>query len=421
LTSIAVLALLAGTVLDWLYGFMDLDPRATFGAATSFLPAPVKTLGALIVVALLVSSIRRTSPPGEWVGLCRKVAALSGNRLTWRRLGWVGSGTIAILYLGSGLITVGPGEVALRQRFGRILEPELGPGLHYRLPWPIETHELVATQLVRRLEFGLRDDAPQQLEETTLARSRLTIGGPSNPAPEPLRARAVWFQNKAGVQDSFLLTGDANLIDLRFAVQYRVKSAVQFVLAAGDPEALLRSVVAVALRDAVATTGIDEIYTRSRGELERRVGVAVQRALDRYRSGIDLLAVRFLYVHAPEEVHDAFRDVASAQEDKLRTINRAGTFAVEKVNEAKAEAAATLEEALAFAEERRLRARGDADGFGLKAAAYRHRPELTRFRLHLEEAERALAGPNKVIRPGRGELESFEMWLASPSVPIERR
>jgi HflK protein len=381
----------------------------------------VKTLGALIVVALLVSSVRRTSPPAEWVGLCRRVAALSGNQLTWRRLGGVASGTIAVLYLASGLITVGPGEVALRQRFGRILEPELGPGLHYRLPWPIETHELIAKQLVRRLEFGLRDDAPQHLEETALARSRLTIGGPSNPAPEPLRARAVWFQNRAGAQDSFLLTGDTNLIDVRFAVQYRVKDAVQFVLVAGDPEALLHSIVAAALREAVATTGIYEIYTRSRGEIERRVGAAVQGALDRHRTGIELLGVRFLYVHAPEEVHDAFRDVASAQEDKLRTINRAGTFAVEKVNEAKAEAAATLEEALAFVEQRGLRARGDADGFALRAEAYRRRPELTRFRLHLEETERALAGPSKVIRPGRSDLESFEMWLASPSAPGARR
>ena len=110
--------------------------------------------------------------------------------------------------------------------------------------------------------------------------------------------------------------------------------------------------------------------------------------------------MRLLYVHPPKEVHDAFRDVASAQENKLRTINRARTFAVEDVNRAEGEAAAVIEEALAFKEARILRAEGEAAGFGLQVDAYRRAPGLTRFRLQLETIE-AVHARRAEVRPAR--------------------
>ena len=134
----------------------------------------------------------------------------------------------------------------------------------------------------------------------------------------------------------------------------------------------------------------------------------------RWILGIGLLSVSLLYVHPPQEVHDAFRDVASAQEDKLRTINRASTFAVEEVNQADGEAAARIEEALGFKEARILRAQGDAAGFGLKIDAYRQAPELTRFRLQLEALEAVMPGVQKFIRPGADDLKDFDLWLLEP-------
>ena len=136
--------------------------------------------------------------------------------------------------------------------------------------------------------------------------------------------------------------------------------------------------------------------------------------LDRYRAGIEILAVRLLYVHPPEAVHEAFRDVASAQEDKLRTINLANVFAVEKVNQAKGEAAAMTEAAAAFKEQRITAAAADAEAFTLRLEAYRRAPELTKFRLQIETLEDVLPGARKFVRPGAGDVKDIDMWLLRP-------
>jgi HflK protein len=193
-----------------------------------------------------------------------------------------------------------------------------------------------------------------------------------------------------------------------------VEDPVAFTYRMAEPDALVRSLTLATLRGVVATSSIDAVYTTERGAIEQRVRERVQARLDDYGAGIGLLSVSLLYVHPPQEVHDAFRDVASAQEDKLRTINRAGTFAVEDVNRAQGEAAARIEEALAFKEERILRAEGDAAGFSLKVDAYRRAPELTRFRLQLEALEAVMPGVQKFIRPGADELKDFDLWLLEP-------
>jgi HflK protein len=211
-----------------------------------------------------------------------------------------------------------------------------------------------------------------------------------------------------------LLAGDGNLIDLRFSVQYRVQDPVAFAYRVAEPEALVRSLTLAALRGIVATSSIDAAYTSERGVIERRVRERVQARLDDYGAGIGLLSVNLLYVHPPQEVHEAFRDVASAQEDKLRTINRASTFAIEGINQAEGDAAARIEEAIGFREARILRAEGDAAGFTSKIAAYGQAPELTRFRLQLEAIEAVLPGVRKFIRPGADDLKNFDLWLLEP-------
>jgi HflK protein len=240
------------------------------------------------------------------------------------------------------------------------------------------------------------------------------VGGPGNPVPNAIKATGFWFEKQSVPEESFLLTGDGNFIDIRFSLQYRVVDPVAFAYGIAEPEALVRSLTLAALRSLVGTSGIDAVYTTERGATEQRVAGRVQDLLDRYGAGIELMSVRLLYVHPPTEVHDAFRDVASAQEDKLRTINRALTFAVEDVNQAQGEAAALIEEALAFQDERIRRAAGDASGFGLKVEAYRRAPELTRFRLQLETIEAVLPGVQKFVRPGADDVKEFDLWLLEP-------
>ena len=227
-------------------------------------------------------------------------------------------------------------------------------------------------------------------------------------------ASGVWFQKETAPGDSFLLTGDGNLIDLRSTVQYRVKDAPAFAYHLAEPEALVRSTIMAALRSAVATRPIDAVYTTARGEIERETREAAQSTLDRYQAGIEVLAVNLLYDHPPDEVHNAFRDVASALEDKLRTINLANVFAVEKINQAKGEAAAMTEGALAFKEQRITGAQAGADAFALRLEAYKHAPTLTKFRLQLETLEDVLPGMRKFVRPGAGDVKDIDIWLLQP-------
>src|SRR5262249_45971522 len=151
------------------------------------------------------------------------------------------------------------------------------------------------------------------------------------------QASRVLFQKEAAPEDSALVTGDSNLIDLRSAAQFRINSALAYAYDLAEPEALVGSTVLSALRSAVATRAIDAVYTTAREEIERSTVEAAQAMLDHYHAGIEILSMHLLYVHPPEAVHDAFRDVASAQEDKLRTINLANVFTVEKINQAKGE------------------------------------------------------------------------------------
>ena len=411
LVAVVIMTLAAGFALNMMYHAWGLDPRATFGTAAGFVPDLVKEAGAVLLTGLLILSMRRTHVPNEWVWLRDRAAQLTGIAVTPRGLGFAAAAGAAVLWLGSGLFTVGPGEVGMRLRFGRILASDLEPGLHFRWPWPFENHRLIAQNLAQRLEFGLPPELSREEATRAQLRSRLAFG--SNPAPQQA-ASGVWFQKETTPGDSFLLTGDGNLIDLRSTAQYRVKDALAFAYHLAEPEALVRSTILTALRGAVATRAIDAVYTTAREEIERETRAAAQSMLDRYQAGIEVLAVSLLYDHPPDEVHNAFRDVASALEDKLRTINLANVFAVEKINQAKGEAAAMTEWALAFKEQRIAGAQADADAFALRLEAYEHAPGLTKFRLQLETLEDVLPGMRKFVRPGAGDVKDVDMWLVQP-------
>jgi len=411
LVAVVIMTLAAGFALNAIYHAWGLDPRATFGTAAGFVPDLVKEAGAVLLTGLLILSMRRTHVPNEWVWLRDRAAQLTGIAVTPRGLGFAAAAGAAVLWLGSGLFTVGPGEVGMRLRFGRILASDLEPGLYFRWPWPFEYHRLIAQNLAQRLEFGLPPELSREEATRAQLRSRPAFG--SIPMPQQA-ASGVWFQKETTPGDSFLLTGDGNLIDLRSTAQYRVKDALAFAYHLAEPEALVRSTILAALRSAVATRAIDAVYTTAREEIERETREAAQSMLDRYQAGIEVLAVSLLYDHPPDEVHNAFRDVASALEDKLRTINLANVFAVEKINQAKGEAAAMTEGALAFKEQRIAGAQAGADAFALRLEAYKRAPTLTKFRLQLETLEDVLPGMRKFVRPGAGDVKDFDIWLLQP-------
>ena len=411
LLAVIIMTLAAGFALNAIYRAWGLDPRATFGTAAVFVPDFVKDAGAVLLVGLLILSMYRTRVPEEWVWIRDRAARLTGIVVTTRGLVYTGCVGAALLWLGSGLFTITPGEVGMRLRFGRIVAA-LEPGLHFRWPWPFESHHVVEQSQARRLEFGLPPELSREEATRAQLRGRMAFG--SNPAPQQA-ASGVWFQKETTPGDSFLLTGDSNLIDLRATAQYRVNDAAAFAYQIAEPEALVRSTILAALRGAVATRPIDAVYTTAREEIERQTRAAAQSMLDRYRAGIEILSVNLLYDHPPDEVHDAFRDVASAFEDRLRTINLANVFAVEKINQATGEAAAMAEGALAFKDQRIAGAQADADAFALRLEGYKQAPSLTKFRLQLETLEDVLPGMRKYVRPGAGDVRDFDLWLLQPS------
>jgi HflK protein len=411
LAAVAIMTLAAGFALNALYQAWGIDPRLTFGTAADFVPDSVKTAGAVLLSALLIVSMWRTRVPEEWLWLRDRVAGTAGLRVTPRGLAWGAAIVALLLWLGSGIFTVGPGEVGMKLRFGRVVASDLQPGLHFRMAWPFESHRVIAQTLVQRFEVGAPQ--PSSRAEATRAQLRGRPAFGSNAAPEGAAGK-VWFAKETTPEDQSLLTGDGNLIDLRYAVPYRIKSGLDYAYNLAEPDALVRSTILAALRGVVAAHPIDAVYTTARDEIEHATRNAAQAMLDRYRAGIEILAVRLLYVHPPEAVHEAFRDVASAQEDKLRTINLANVFAVEKINQAKGEAAAMTEAAAAFKGQRIAAAAADAEAFALRLDAYRRAPELTKFRLQIEALEDVLPGVRKFVRPGAGDVKDIDMWLLRP-------
>src|SRR6478736_3459159 len=165
LAAVATMTLAAGFALNALYHAWGLDPRATFGTAGEFLPGSVKAAGAVLLAGLLVMSMWRTRVPDEWIWIRDRIASATGFFVTSRGLA-LGAAIVALLlWLGSGFFMVGPGEVGVKLRFGRVIASDLQPGLHFRLAWPFESHRLIARTLVQRLEFGL-PRAPSRAEAT---------------------------------------------------------------------------------------------------------------------------------------------------------------------------------------------------------------------------------------------------------------
>ncbi len=384
----------AGLLLDAIYQRWAIDPYMSFGVGGELVPRPLKIAGAVVFLALLVRSLRRTPLPVEWRWLNDCLAAATGFRLTARRSAAAAASLALLLYIGSGLFTVRPGQSGLIVRFGAPVATDLAPGLHFRLPWPIDADRVVDRDAIRRLAFGLDDAAPSEARQHRPPRQSEMFG-----TPPPLASGGVVFRKDNTPPGTYFLTGDSNVIDLRFTIHWRVADATRFATAIEAAEPLIQSLALAGLRGATAASGIDAIYTTAREAIERQVAQSVQGELDRYGAGIAIVATHILYDHPPDEVHDSFRDVASAQEDKLRTINRAQTFAIEKVNHSRGDARAMIEAAEGFRDERILRSEGEAAAFRTRLDAYRAAPDLARFRLRMEAAEAALAGAPKLIAP----------------------
>ncbi len=372
LASIITVAVLIGLGVDAFLGANAVRAVDAGAAVDPFFSPTVQVIAATAFVVLGVASLIRTRP---LVIIAAALERALPFAVDTRRAAAIVAALAAMLWGSTALSVVPPGHVGLVQRFGAVIGGDHAPGLVVTWPTPIETVTVVPTARVRVV---------------TLA----THG--------------------------WMLTGDENLGDIVASAHWtiapeRVRAAA---LSVADPDALVRSVVTTALRNRIARTPIGGALTGDRAAIESDVRRASQQHLDRYDAGISLATVSITSAHAPADVHDAFRDVAGAREDRSTTIERARAREARTLPLAHAEAAGIREAARAEAATITARARGDAIRFGLLLDAAQLAPAITRRRLQIETLETILPRWKKYFG-ARGDLD---LWFSdAASVPPARR
>jgi HflK protein len=228
-----------------------------------------------------------------------------------------------------------------------------------------------------------------------------TVTAPGESGPEP--SVYEWnTQHRLGryrkvPEEALMLTGDENLVEVNAAVQYRILDPRRFLFRVQDPPALLRAVAERTLRAAIAREALDGVLTTRRGRIELGWKEALAGVLGQYGSGVEVLDVRLQDVHPPLEVVEAFRDVATALEEKSTRINEAEGYRLEQVPLARGQEQARILGARAYSEARIERAAGEGLRFGLRQEAYRRNAPVTALRLYFEAIEQVLPNKPKTI------------------------
>ena len=255
-------------------------------------------------------------------------------------------------------------ELGVVMRFGKVtrLEP---PGLHFRMPYPID--EVRRPKVTRRntLEIGVR--------AATDASARY--------------AR----------DEGLILTGDENIVDVNFVIFWRIRDAQHYLFNIQNPEITLKAVAESAMREVVGQSEIQPLLTGARRKTEQAVQTLMQDVLNRYGSGIRVDQVQLLKVDPPTQVIDAFRDVQAAAADRERLQNEAEAYAGRIVPEARGDAERILQGAHAYREQSVVEATGRSARFLMIYEEYRKAPEVTRMRMYLETMERIMSGTDKII------------------------
>ena len=298
----------------------------------------------------------------------------------------------AVLWVLSGVYTIQPGEVGVIERFGARIPPDAQPGLHYKMPYPIERLTRMEDLRVRTIEVGFR----------TLPGA----GGEAESAGEPLAYE--WnAQHRMGrfermPDESLMLTGDQNMIEMTAVVHYRLERPDDFLFQQLEPETTLQVAAESVIQGIVNTTALDDLLTTQRRQLEERAQQELNERLSKYQTGAQVLQVRFQDVHPSVEVVDAFREVAGALEEKSRRINAAEGYRNEQVALARGQAGARLSTASAYSIGRSNRADGDASRFRQFEAGFSRAPGPNTTRLYLETMDEILPGRRKLVLDSRG-------------------
>ncbi len=274
-----------------------------------------------------------------------------------------------IIFILTGLYTINPEEVGVIQRFGKYIDTT-EPGLHFKIPFGVDRLTKVKVKHVYKEEFGFR----------TLQSGVQT----------KYSARSYDYE-------SIMLTGDLNIADVEWIVQYRIKDPVKFLFNIRNVVETIRDLSESVTRQIVGDRSGDEVIVLSRKEIADEIQILLQQKLDDYEAGIGIYTINLQNVNPPERVKPAFNDVNSAKQEKERILNEAWQQYNKIIPEAKGKAKRTIEEAEGYAVNRVNRAEGDADRFIKMYNQYKKAKSITKKRLYLETMQKILPKVEKIF------------------------
>lgn len=281
----------------------------------------------------------------------------------------LGFGVVVLLWLASGLYRVQPEENAVVTRFGKYTETVIDPGLHYHLPWPVEKVLKPNVMFERRIELGYQG----------------AYGGTSKrDIPE----------------ESMMLTGDANIVDLDFVVQWKISDAKQYLFNIRDVEGTLKRVAESAMREVIGQNQLQDIITDKREDISIRVKEIMQQILNSYKSGVMVTQVLVQDASVPAPVLDAFEDVIKATQQSETMRNQGLRYRNEIIPRAQGEAIRLIKEAEGYKLQIVSQAQGDAQRFTNIYDAYSQAKDVTRDRLYIEAWEHILTHNHPTILEG---------------------
>jgi len=270
------------------------------------------------------------------------------------------------LWAATGFYRVNPQEQGVVLRFGEWVKTT-SPGLHYHLPFPVESVLTPDVTRDNRLEIGFRD-----------------VGG-----------RSVSRRDIA--DESQMITGDENIVDIDFVVFWRIADAGQYLFNLAEPDETIKVAAEAVMREIIGQTRIQTALTEGRQSIQVSVRQKLQELLDEYKAGVRVREVQLLAVDPPADVIDAFNDVQRARQDRDRLKNEAEAFRNDVVPRARGEAARLIAEAEAYREEVVSRAEGDASRFDQVYNAYQMDKNVTRERIYIETIEEVFGNIEKII------------------------
>lgn len=277
-------------------------------------------------------------------------------------LPWIVSGFFVLLGLKGLIYSIGPDEVGVIQRFGKYIGIS-SSGLHAKLPFGIDKATPIKVEKIFKEEFGGRTLRPGLRTE---------------------------YSSGQYLEESLMLTGDLNILDVRWIVQFKIKDPIKLLFVVRDPQDTIRDVSEVVMRRLVGDYTVDEVLTTKREEVDHLAQQETQKILDDYQTGVQIVTVKLLDVNPPEKVKPAFNEVNEAKQEKEKMINQAWEAYNKVIPKAKGEAEKTIREAEGYALDKINRAKGEAERFLATLGEYKKAPQITQKRLYLETLTEAL-------------------------------